>query len=509
LAGVGREAGWRVECCDLTAEFCRAYCSPPAANRLCRAISGNDYAQVDALYFDWEDQFQSISGGFEHALDFRLLSGYLLRRFRDLPLARVVNELKDGTIHSPFLRQHVVPRLAASRPEIVGVTIASEHQVVPAIEVLQLVREVLPESYVLLGGNVVTRLRDSTAFAVLRSLADGVVVFQGELAFQTVLDYISEMGVKRARQELPGVMGHESIPVESWPTPSFDGLDLRGYVGISALPYVSTRGCYWGRCSFCAIPMGWSQMGYAGSAPAEFVVKQLVRMGEETGVPRFKFVDEAMPPAKARRLGRLLSGVGSIEWEAYARLEPAWEEPTLLHEAAAGGLRKLYFGLEQAPSTDRLVLNKNDRGNITRIMRNCREAGVKVHAFCMVGYPGTGRADALATASFLVDHADVIDTADLVGFRLERGKAVPGTRPNPTREVDWRVSVPFVPTEMGVLCCEEVQELEGECQELLWERAPRLLHPLYRVVSPWGPDGLPAAMGSTVHSSQDVYATDR
>ena len=318
-----------------------------------------------------------------------------------MPLAAVEYLVRDGTVYTPFFVNRVVPELCKIEPSIIGITVASQPQIVPAIELLQLVRKALPNAFLLLGGNIVTRLRESPAFHTLRSLADQIVLFQGDLAFARVLDAVEKLGAQKARQQLPNVTGEESIPYESWPIPLFDGIAFNEGVGRPVLTYVSTRGCYWGRCHFCAIPAGWSKNGYAGSAPGDFVANQLVQMVSETGIPRVKFVDEAVAPGKVRLLSRRLRDRGmNIEWEAYARLEPAWEDSRFLEDAHRGGLRKLYFGLEQAPSTNRSLLGKNDHGDPVRILHACKQAEIAVHLFCMVGHPGTSTTDAQATVRF-------------------------------------------------------------------------------------------------------------
>jgi hypothetical protein len=209
-------------------------------------------------------------------------------------------------------------------------------------------------------------------------------------------------------------------------------------------------------------------------------------MAIETGIPRVKFVDEAVPPSKVRLLSKRLRELGGgIEWEGYARLETAFEDVAFLEEARAGGLRKLYFGLEQAPTSSRVVFGKNDRADSLRILHACYQAGIAVHLFCMVGHPGTSREDAEATLRFLLENESLVDTADLVGFRLDRGTKVPGVRPVPVNGSDWVMSMCYESTEAGVLSPEEVGELETACQETLWEAVPRLLHPLYRIVGHW------------------------
>jgi hypothetical protein len=486
LAGAGKEMGWQVEVWDLSEEFYLTSCDPPSRAAVSQSVREQNYDELDGIYFRWEDQLRALPCAGELGRSFGLLTGYSFAPWRSLPLSEVARLTRTGTPYTRFYAEHALPRLLDYAPSVVGITIASQEQIVPALELLSLVRAALPEAFLILGGNVLTRLRETTAFAVLNSLADQLVVFQGDMAFRRCLQTVGQAGVKSAREILPKVASDELIPYEQWPVPCFDGIALARGVGVPALPYVSTRGCYWGRCHFCAIPAGWSKKGYGGSAPAEFIKPQLEEMARQTGIARIKFVDEALAPAKARRLASLMSeSECRIEWEAYARLETLWEETRLLEEARASGLRKLYFGLEQAPETPRQYLNKNDHGDPLRILRACQRAGISVHLFCMVGHPGTSRADAMATVRFLIEHQELVDTADLVGFRLDRGTSVPGVTPTLDGQSDWALSAPYTPNETNGLSFEAVCDLEAECQEELWKTVPRLLHPLYRIVGNW------------------------
>jgi radical SAM family protein len=482
LCGSAKRVGWNCETWDLSERFYRTHANPPARFSIVHAAANGDFATLDRLYFDWEDQLRSLPGLQGLNNPFGLLSGYSFAANKSLRDATEV--IKEGTIYTNFLNEWLLPQIVTRDPAVVGVTIASQEQLLPAIELLLTIRSNLPNVFLVLGGNVVTRLRETNAFRLLQSLVDQIVIFQGDQAFADLLRAIDEFGVVGARKVSPGIVGDELIPYQFWPVPDFTGIAFDEFVGTPALSYVSTRGCYWGKCHFCAIPAGWSTKGYGGSAPGEFVADQLIRMVEATGIRRIKFVDEAIAPAKTDPISDRLRELGAqVEWEAYARLEPAWEDGGLLTRAYSGGLRKLYFGLEQAPNTDRSILGKNDRGDMVQILQRCHDAGIKVHLFCMVGHPGSSRADAQATVDFLVENDSLIDTADLVGFRLDRGTTVSGVRSLPAGERDWSMSLSYEPCAPGVLSMEEVDELEFSCQETLWEMVPRLLHPLYRIAT--------------------------
>lgn len=505
LAGAAMTMGCTVEVVDLSEQFYRTYALPPTRAAVSKASREQNFEALDQLYFDWEDQLRQNPSGAEYGVTFGLLSGYHFEYLRSRPLSEIVNHLnEEGTLYSSFLNDYLLPKLLGEPPNVIAVTIASQEQVIPAIELLRFVRNAVPNAFLALGGNIVTRLRDTKVFNVLASLADQTALFQGDLAFSRLLKAVNQVGVHKAKEILPRVVSEEQIPYELWPVPAFMGIAFPESVGTPVLSYVSTRGCYWGKCHFCAIPAGWAVKGYGGSAPGSFVASQLVQMVTETGIPRVKFVDEAIPPSKVRLLSTELCRTRlGIEWEGYARLEAAWGNKSLLEEAYAGGLRKLYFGLEQSPSTDRSILGKNDYGDPLSIIRACTEVGIKIHLFCMVGHPGSSRADADATVRFLIENESLIDTADMVGFRLDRGTSVPGVRPALDQDSDWLMSLRYEPTQDHVLAQKAVEEIEASCQEALWEAVPRLLHPLYRIIGHWDTSSLNWAK-ELDHVSKDV-----
>jgi len=317
-------------------------------------------------------------------------------------------------------------------------------------------------------------------------LVDKIILFQGDTILIKILKIIDSYGLKRAKELISKVNSCEKVPYESWAVPDFKDFNFDDYIGIPIVPYVSTRGCYWSKCSFCAISLGWSKNGYAGSSPAFFVVEQIRQIIHQTKIYRIKFVDEALSPVKVLQICEQFNKLDiQIEWEAYARLEKEWEDFELLEKAYKAGLRKLYFGLEQVNTKSRILLMKNDNANIENLLEKCNKIGIKIHLFCMVGYPGTKVSDAQATVEFLIENEMLIDTADLVGFRLDRGIDISGVKTSFSFSSDWLLSMPYESTKEGILNQKAVLELEAVCQEKLWQYVPRFLHPLYRIIGHW------------------------
>ena len=475
IAGASRNAGIEVQSWDLSWEFYRRYGTPPSSTELISACLEKDFNSLDKYYFRWEDSICNQAD--MNNIQFGLLSGFSEKNFQSISLKALVQGLRNDSIYCQFYDTYLRERVIELNPKMIGVTISSQNQIASTIALLIKLRTWLPNVKLVLGGNVVTRLYNLAPedYDLLKSLVDHIINYQGEIAISDIF----------TSTKMDKIQGHEKIDTSLWPIPIFDGLPIGRYPGYNSIPFVSTRGCYWGKCSFCAIPEGWSKSGYAGSLPHNSIMQHVNNMVESTGVSNIKFVDEAFPPSKVFGLYDLIKYNHPFLWEAYARLESSWEEEERIVAAYLSGCRKLYFGLEMAPSENRKYLGKNDKGNILKIMRLCKEVGINVHLFCMVGHPKTTKQDADRTVRFLIEHAELIDTADLVGFRLDKGTMVGGVMPIRDDTPSYYLSNKFQPTENGIMNYDEVIRLENSCQEKLWDAVPRLLHPLYRIGMPW------------------------
>ena len=144
-----------------------------------------------------------------------------------------------------------------------------------------------------------------------------------------------------------------------------------------------------------------------------------------------------------------------------------------------------YFGLEVTPGQSRGLLNKRDCASPEAILNLCANHNVKVHFFCLFGYPGTGRPEAEATIEFVLNYADKVDTLDIFRFGYMRGTQVPGAKPIVRADSDWALEYDWLPDGAGVLSIQESEELKTELEEIMWNEHPRMLHPTYRMLSPW------------------------
>jgi hypothetical protein len=451
------------------------------------AASGSMEA-MNAVYFGAEDSLNSIARDFGGTWNVQL--GF---SFDDRPQRSTRALLKAVFRTSPFTAflRSAAERILKESPSVVGLSIASEYQLVHGFQLAEMLKALGSTAAIILGGNVISRLIEPLSIPEVFEFVDGLVAFGGEVP---LLHLASTNGERSTFDTIPGLtwfdgasvqvnVAASALALKDAVAPSYKGLE-HPYWGTRYHSVVAERGCYYGKCTFCAIPYGWGAGGYAGSRSAAHTAGDLQQIAQTTGVTRFKFVDEAMRPSFVRALASHISGDG-FEWEAYTRLESAFEDSALFADASAAGLRKLYFGLEIAPSATRAALGKNDHGRVQEILKSCSDNGVKVHLFCMAGYPGTTEADAYQTVDFLLRNIDRVDTADMVPWGYARHTSVPGVRRLERPEEDLALEYNWSPEDASVISQDRVEALGEECESALWDAAPRLLHPIHRLVSPW------------------------
>jgi hypothetical protein len=139
------------------------------------------------------------------------------------------------------------------------------------------------------------------------------------------------------------------------------------------------------------------------------------------GTTYFRFRDDLITPEQLRTLAAELRELPfRPHWSARARFENGFSRE-LLRAAAAAGLEEIWLGLESAaPRVRNLMVKGVAQGVVERILVDCAEAGIRVRALCILGYPGETAAEARATLDFLEQHMFRVTTLSLTPFQLMR-----------------------------------------------------------------------------------------
>ncbi len=308
-----------------------------------RITRGEDFYDADKL--DWalnmfRDVMQYISAAYYPAsLVFYPMESNL--GYRPGVSREVFACLEDEqvNVYRDVCRQLVLPSINKETPDVVGISIGTQMQLMAGFTFCRMIKEAFPQIHITVGGNIVTRLQEElpTHARFFAEVFDSAIMYEGEHALLWLLEALAG---GRDLSSVPnliyrdegGIHVSKDIHTEkttALPLPDFDGFPLDSYfVPVRILPYLATRGCYWGRCTFCDHGQGYFDQ-YRGM-PAHEVVRQVTALKDKYHAEHFLFADESYPPALLKKVTQLLveQKVG-IKWTTLIRFEETLQDPDI------------------------------------------------------------------------------------------------------------------------------------------------------------------------------------
>jgi hypothetical protein len=349
--------------------------------------------------------------------------------------AEIMDAIEDQqvNIYRDVFDHLVKPAIEAERPDVIGISIVLQQQMFSSMTFCALIKQHFPHIHVTVGGNTITRLRDVLPQSPLFRHFDSAVVYEGETAF---VQLVSAVGAKRSLAEVPNTLYKDERGVhvsatsyaedmQHLPPPDFDGLPLDKYfVPTKILPYLATRGCYWGRCEFCDHGEGYTA-GYR-SKKIQDILAEIQHLRDKYGARHFHFTDESYPPALFRKLARgLIDSKMDIFWTTHMRFEKSLLEDHVWRDARDSGCRYLHFGYE---SGNERVLKLMDKATTTEVISKhlqlSANAGIWNHCMGFFGFPGETREEAWSSVEFLEQNKDHVHSLGFGTFDLGRHNPV-------------------------------------------------------------------------------------
>ena len=382
-------------------------------------------------------------------------------------------------VYRDICNQLVLPSVSKEAPDVVGISIGTQMQLLAGLTFCKLIKEAFPAINVVVGGNVVTRLHEELPRhdRFFGDVFDAAILYEGEHA---LLWYIEALNGERPMATVPnliyrdatGVHENQEVYTEkttALPLPDFDGFPLDSYfVPERIMPYLATRGCYWGRCTFCDHGQGYFDQFRGKTAP--LVVEQIKALRDKYQCRHFLFSDESYPPALFKKVSQLLvdQDVG-IKWTTLIRFEETLQDQVLWDQAAKSGCCTLYYGMESA---NERVLNLMDKHAKPAVMRQnlamAAQAGIWNHVMAFYGFPGETVEEAMETRQFLLDNQPVIHSSELFYFVAYRHTPMVrhpekfGITIHKQEEYDLPLDYYYTVNESGGLSCLDAMQL---CEE--------------------------------------------
>ncbi len=338
----------------------------------------------------------------------------------------------------PYVRSALIPRLRAARAQVVGISVCFPGQLQPAFAFGLKIKAALPEVHLTIGGPAITqllvRLRGPALAAALGPF-DSAVVFEGEHTLLRLLEALDAGGdLSRVpnvvhRHKLLGARylpGEASEDMRQLPAPDFHGLPLDRYFSPHlVLPYDPTRGCYWGKCTFCHY--GLAEVGTASyrERAVETAVEHLRQLSRAHDTRFFYFSQDSVAPKTVVKLAQALADAGlDMKWATDLKPEK-YLSPERAQVLRRGGAVACALGVE---SGNPRVLGLIDKGApvpvVGDVIDRLDAAGIAVEAMCFTGFPTETYAEAQDTLRFLADRYDRVAAFIIGRFDLTHGALV-------------------------------------------------------------------------------------
>ncbi|HKP00659.1 MAG TPA: radical SAM protein [Nitrospiraceae bacterium] len=382
-------------------------------------------------------------------------------------------------VYRDLCNQLVMSGVANEKPDVIGISIGTQMQLLAGLTFGKMIKETFPQIHVVVGGNVITRLQEDLAQheQFFTDVFDSAILYEGEHA---LLWLIEALNGERDIASVPNLIYrdasglHRSSEVytektTTLPLPDFDGLPLdRYFVPELIIPYLATRGCYWGRCTFCDHGQGYFDQ-YRG-VPVQQVVEQIKALRDKYHCRHFLFSDESYPPALFKKVSQLLvdQNVG-IKWTTLIRFEETLQDQATWDLAAKAGCCTLYYGMESANERVLSLMDKHAKKSvIQRNLQMASKAGIWNHVMAFYGFPGETLDEAMETRQFVIQNQPVIHSLELfyfVAYRhtpMVRNPEKFGITIHKQEEYDLPLDYYYTLNDPSTLSCLEAMQL---CEE--------------------------------------------
>jgi radical SAM superfamily enzyme YgiQ (UPF0313 family) len=306
--------------------------------------------------------------------------------------------------------------------DLTAFTVPFPGTLIGALKSARYIKEKYPEMKIALGGGYVNTelrsLRDKKIF----DFVDFICLDDGEIPLLQLSSFISnriseddlvrtyfmkngevvysdnsqnEISFKRCAPDYSGIVFSEYIPVIETLNPM-----MKLWSEKDTLKLRLAKGCYWHKCEFCDTSLPYIKK----FAPEKIddIIGDIKKMVNQTGITRFHFTDEAIPPALAIRLSAALIRENiAITWWGNVRFDPAFTEDACVLLNRAGCIAAV-GGLESCCPKTLENMNKGiSIGDAVKVIRNFKSAGILVHAYMIYGFPMETRRDLADSAEIL------------------------------------------------------------------------------------------------------------
>ena len=370
------------------------------------------------------------------------LESFFMKGTPEENLQGILAATKDS-VRNPFLdiyENDLLSKVIWKDYDLVGISIIHVGQVIPGLTLARILRKRYPHLHIVIGGSVFARHQDimKDKKVLFEEMFHSIILFEGEHPLDLLLKQLKD---GKSLDTVPNLIyikngevvrnaSSKALSYDQLACPNFDDLPLNKYLmPYPVLPYMASRGCYWGKCTFCTHSFIYDS--HYRKENEERVADELHHLGKKYNTKYFTFSDEAISPNAFDRMSKAILAQG-VEMRALGMLKfesDSVETTALFKNMYKAGFLMLFFGLESANDRILSIIEKGcDQATEKRVLENSSLAGIWNHLYLFFGFPTEERHEAQETINFTVQHSELGDgTIHSVGqsvFSLEKDSAI-------------------------------------------------------------------------------------
>ncbi len=307
---------------------------------------------------------------------------------------RLAGKEYAANIFYPYFSKKLEELLDTDHSGHVGFSLNYLSQAMCTFAMIGYLKAYHPEVKIILGGGLVTTWLSHPQWSdPFVGLVDHLVGGQGEGPLLNLL------GTQRKPGHVRPV--YEHLKNNSYLSPGF------------ILPYTSSFGCFWKKCSFC--PETSEDNPYQHVAPST-TITDLQALTAATSPALIHLLDNAISPTTLKALA---DTAPKVQWYGFARIDPQLADRKFCRRLKDSGCNMLKLGLE---SGNQEVLDTMHKGiNLelaARVLENLHEVGIATYVYLLFGTPSESQKEAEGTLGFVENHHQAISFLNLAIFNL-------------------------------------------------------------------------------------------
>ena len=304
---------------------------------------------------------------------------------------------------------------------IIAISINSFSQVIPGLTLARMIKEQYGDKcHLSIGGNFFGRLKETLLQReeFFQIFCDSLALEEGE---ETMVTLARVIGNGETLDNVPRLLyldcktskvkytfEEKRLPLEEIGFMDLKDLKLDRYFTPSPVVCIQySRGCYYGKCSFCDAYFG---VKY-NKKSVDRLIAEIKYLKTQYGIVNYEFIDECIRPAEMKTISERISEEKlEVKWFSNARTEPQFT-PEIFSAMKEGGLTMLLWGIE---SGSKRIMQLIQKGVAAKerldILRGSSDAGIWNFAYIFFGFPSETKEEAMETIEMICKNTDIINS---------------------------------------------------------------------------------------------------